>query len=90
MDRRHGRWMEFIETFPYVIKYKKGKDNVVADALSRRYTMLTTLLDSKVLGFIYIKELYVDDADFGDIYKHCMEKGSFDKFYLYDGFLFRV
>src|ERR1044071_774898 len=28
LDRRHGRWMEFIETFPYVIKYKKGKDNV--------------------------------------------------------------
>jgi hypothetical protein len=25
LDRRHGRWMEFIETFPYVIKYKKGK-----------------------------------------------------------------
>ena len=89
MDRRHGRWMEFIETFPYVIKYKKGKDNVVADALSRRYTMLTTL-DSKVLGFIYIKELYVDDSDFGDIYKHCMEKGSLDKFYLFDGFLFKV
>ena len=37
LDRRHGRWMEFIETFPYVIKYKKGKDNVVADALSRSF-----------------------------------------------------
>ena len=32
--------MEFIETFPYVIKYKQGKENVVADALSRRYTLL--------------------------------------------------
>ncbi|XP_073525656.1 uncharacterized protein [Phyllobates terribilis] len=89
MDRRHGRWMEFIETFPYVIKYKKGKDNVVADALSRRYTILTTL-DSKVLGFIYIKELYVDDSDFSAIYKQCLEKGSQDKFYLFDGFLFKV
>ncbi|XP_038877565.1 uncharacterized protein LOC120069820 [Benincasa hispida] len=28
--------VEFIVTFPYVIHYKKGKDNVVADALSRR------------------------------------------------------
>jgi len=89
LDRRHGRWMEFIETFPYVIKYKKGKDNVVADALSRRYTMITTL-DSKVLGFIYIKELYVDDSDFCDIFTHCMEKGSLDKFYLFDGFLFKA
>ncbi|CAA7046780.1 unnamed protein product [Microthlaspi erraticum] len=37
LNKRHARWAEFIETFPYVIKYKKGKDNVVADALSRRH-----------------------------------------------------
>ena len=40
LNRRHTKWVEFIESFPYVIKYKKGKDNVIADALSRRYTML--------------------------------------------------
>jgi len=28
--------MEFIESFPYVVKYKKGKENVVTDALSRK------------------------------------------------------
>ncbi|XP_024007306.1 uncharacterized protein LOC112083509 [Eutrema salsugineum] len=28
LKRRHAKWLEFIETFPYVIKYKKGKDNV--------------------------------------------------------------
>ena len=33
--------MEFIETFPYVIRYKQGKENVVADGLSRRYVLLT-------------------------------------------------
>ncbi|XP_056855628.1 uncharacterized protein LOC130505043 [Raphanus sativus] len=36
LNKRHARWVEFIETFPYVIKYKQGKENVVADALSRR------------------------------------------------------
>jgi hypothetical protein len=35
LNRRHAKWCEFIELFPYIIKYKKGKDNVVADALSR-------------------------------------------------------
>ncbi|KAF7800799.1 Transposon Ty3-I Gag-Pol polyprotein [Senna tora] len=35
-NRRHARWVEFIETFPYVIQYKQGKENVVVDALSRR------------------------------------------------------
>ncbi|PKI40571.1 hypothetical protein CRG98_039033 [Punica granatum] len=35
LNKRHARWVEFIETFPYVIRYKQGKENVVADALSR-------------------------------------------------------
>ncbi|XP_071678893.1 uncharacterized protein [Lolium perenne] len=37
LNKRHAKWVEFIESFPYVIKYKKGKDNVVADALSRKH-----------------------------------------------------
>ncbi|XP_051149220.1 uncharacterized protein LOC127263941 [Andrographis paniculata] len=37
LNKRHARWISFVDTFPYVIKYKKGKDNVVADALSRRH-----------------------------------------------------
>lgn len=28
LKRRHAKWLEFIETFPYVIKYKKGKENI--------------------------------------------------------------
>ncbi|KAL0375513.1 UNVERIFIED_CONTAM: Transposon Ty3-G Gag-Pol polyprotein [Sesamum radiatum] len=36
LSRRHAKWVEFIESFPYVIKHKKGKENIVADALSRR------------------------------------------------------
>jgi hypothetical protein len=34
LNKRHGKWSEFIESFPYIVKYKKGKVNVVADALS--------------------------------------------------------
>ena len=37
LSRRHAKWVEFIETFLYVIKYKQGKENIVADALSRKY-----------------------------------------------------
>ena len=43
LNHRHTKWVEFIETFPCVIKHKKGKENVIADALSRRYTMLSQL-----------------------------------------------
>ena len=34
LNCRHAKWVEFIESFPYIIKHKKGKDNVIADALS--------------------------------------------------------
>ncbi|KAG7547458.1 Retrotransposon gag domain [Arabidopsis suecica] len=43
LKRRHAKWLEFIETFPYIIKYKKGKENVVADALSRRHALISTM-----------------------------------------------
>ncbi|RDX81576.1 Retrovirus-related Pol polyprotein from transposon 17.6, partial [Mucuna pruriens] len=36
LQKRHVKCLKFIEIFPYVNKYKKGKDNILADALSRR------------------------------------------------------
>jgi len=43
LNKRHAKCVEFLEKFPYVIKHKQGKINVVADALSRRYTLLNIL-----------------------------------------------
>jgi hypothetical protein len=41
LNNCHAKWVEFIETFPYLIKHMKGKENIIADALSRRYTMFS-------------------------------------------------
>lgn len=87
LKRRHAQWLEYIETFPYIIKYKKGKDNIVADALSRRYTFITTM-EAKVLGFTYIKENYEEDPDFMNIYQDCTNTPT-SLFYIHDGFFFR-
>ncbi|KAH0716655.1 hypothetical protein KY290_012917 [Solanum tuberosum] len=87
LSRRHAKWVEFIETFPYVIAYKQGKENVVADALSRRYVLISTLT-SKLLGFDQIKFLYANDSDFGEIFAEC-KLGPFEKFNLQDEFLFK-
>ncbi|XP_052173757.1 uncharacterized protein LOC127789046 [Diospyros lotus] len=87
LNKRHARWLEFIEPFPYVIKYKQGKENVVADALSRRYVLLTSL-DARLLGFEHIKELYANDVDFANVFLAC-EKNAIGKFYRVEGYLFK-
>ncbi|XP_012487911.1 uncharacterized protein LOC105801125 [Gossypium raimondii] len=87
LNKRHAKWVEYLESFPYVIKNKKGKENIVADALSRRYTLLS-YLDSKLLGFALLKDLYATDDDFGEMFIACSNV-VIDKFYRYDGFLFR-
>ena len=81
LNRRHAKWVEFIETFPYVIKHKKGKENVIADALSRRYTMLSQL-DFKIFGLETIKDQYVHDAEFKDVLQNCKEGRTWNKFVL--------
>jgi hypothetical protein len=86
-NRRHAKWFEFIESFPYVIKHKKGKENVIADALSRRYALLTQL-DCKIFGLETIKDQYVHDADFKDVLLHCKDSKTWNKFVFNDGFAF--
>ena len=57
------------------------------NALSRRYVLLNTL-NTKLLGFEYIKELYPDDNDFGTIYVECRVLAK-DNFFRHNGFLFK-
>jgi hypothetical protein len=84
LKRRHAKWVEFIETFPYIVKYKKGKDNVVVDALSRRNVLLNQL-EVKVLGLENLKEMYNDDPEFLEPYIHCkMEKVGKNIIYMMD------
>ena len=33
---RQRRWMEFLEDYGFTLHYHPGKENVVADALSRK------------------------------------------------------
>ena len=73
--------------FPTSFGTKKGKENVVADALSRRYILLSSS-SAKLLGFEMLKELYKSDSDFEMIFENC-EKKAFGDFYQHEGYLFR-
>ncbi|WMV38006.1 hypothetical protein MTR67_031391, partial [Solanum verrucosum] len=72
LNKRHVKWIEFLETFPYVIQYKKEKENVVADALSRKHVLINTL-SSNLIGFECLKAVYPKDLVFAQIFKACEE-----------------
>ena len=80
-------WVEFIETFHYINKYKQDKEIIIADALSCRYVLLHTM-NTRLLGFEYVNQLYGNDSDFAKIYNACGHL-AFGKFYLMDGYLFK-
>ena len=67
---------------------KRGVQNVVADALSRKHSLLSTM-EVKVVGFEILKELYAADPYFGSIWQEC-EKGPFEQFLKHDGYLFKA
>jgi hypothetical protein len=75
--------------FPYIIKHKKGKDNIIADAFSRRYNMLSQL-DYIIFGLEMLKELYATDLDFKEAYDNCREGRTWQKFVIHDGLLYRA
>ncbi|KAL7593504.1 hypothetical protein Lser_V15G33880 [Lactuca serriola] len=70
LNKRHARWMEFIETFPYVIRYKKGKENVVADALSRRHNGFLFKESRLCIPKSSLRELLVREAHSGGLMGH--------------------
>ena len=71
LNKRHAKWVEFLEQVPYVIKHSKGKFIVVVGALSRRHDLICTL-ETKFIGFEHISELYEHDPNFSSKYSTCV------------------
>ena len=61
----------------------------MADALSRKNTLLLNRLEINVLGLDEIKDLYPSDPYFGSIFAKCSISKGFDDFYLHKGFLLK-
>lgn len=79
--------MEFIQAFSFVIRHKAGSQNQVADALSHRHSLITTM-QIRVQGFDSFRDLYRDDPDFKEIWSKC-DSGPFQQFSKLDGYLFK-
>ncbi|RDX77568.1 Tf2-9, partial [Mucuna pruriens] len=81
LNKRHAKW------------HKQGKDNIIADTLSRRHTLFA-MLEIKLLGFESLKDLYVSGDDFKKAYnsssKMLYHANSVNRgFFRHEGFLFK-
>ncbi|XP_057851724.1 uncharacterized protein LOC131061888 [Cryptomeria japonica] len=75
LHHRHVKWMEFLQSYTFTIKHKKGVANKVANALSRRsLTIQEVQLESA--GIHTIKDMYATDDDFMEIYKRAKGQTS--------------
>ncbi|KAI3819028.1 hypothetical protein L1987_12850 [Smallanthus sonchifolius] len=87
LNPRHAKWVELLQDFSFVIRHKAGSANTVADALSRRHA-LTTSVRLQVEGFGNFRALYPDDSDFRDVWVNCRLHPVHD-FTIHDGYLFK-
>ena len=59
VSSRHTSWIAYLQQFTFSIRHQSGKTNRVADALSRRPSVLTVMYTS-VTGFSALADLYSD------------------------------
>ena len=74
-----------------MIKHKAGVENKVADALSRRVSILI-VISNEVTGFERIKNDYESCPDFEEVYKSLADGlvHERDDYFLLDGYLFKA
>ena len=84
---KQARWQEFLAEFDYKLEYKQGKENVVADALSRRVELMATVLkpQSHLLG--RVREGLSHDVQAKNIVEFVKE-GKTRRFWLEDDLLY--
>ena len=65
---RHASQSSFLQQFTLSIKYRSGKSNGVANALSKRSYLLSTLHNQEI-SFVLLKDQYMSDPFFSQTVK---------------------
>lgn len=86
ISSRHASWIAYLQQFTFMIRHQSGKTNKVADALSRRHTLLATF-HASVPGVATFADAYESEPFFGRIWSDVASRVQTD-FVLHDGFLF--
>jgi hypothetical protein len=93
LNQKHAKWVEFLQSFTFVIKHTSGKSNKVVDALSR-VNLILQEFKVNTLGFDELIAMYKEDAYFQDIYAACENPVSNNRsqwldYMLQEGLLFK-
>eukprot|EP00253_Pinus_taeda_P015928 PITA_15928 len=70
LNHKHAKWVEYLQSFNFVLKHISGQANKVADALSRKALLLQESV-VQVFGFEHLWDLYQMDTDFREAYEVC-------------------
>jgi hypothetical protein len=90
LNKRHGKWVSYLQQFNFSIKHKSGSLNKVADGLSRRQNLLV-MMRTNVSGFEEFKESYKEDGKQWLVVQ-ALQQGNrvgFPNYWLEDGYLFK-
>ena len=93
MNHRHIKWVEFLQSYTFTIKHKKGTSNKVANSLRRRILVVHKIRLNNY-SIHSIKDMYKEDEDFGEAYKVCNEQSKiyhseFEEYVLQEGLIFK-
>ncbi|GJZ36585.1 transposon ty3-I gag-pol polyprotein [Tanacetum coccineum] len=70
LNKIHARWASFLEKFNYVIKNKSGASNKVADALSRKTTLLVTISNRLCIPNTSLRSQLIKEVHAGGLSAH--------------------
>lgn len=87
VSSRHASWIAYLQQFTFSIHHQSGKTNRVADALSRRHSLLTSI-HATVPGFASLADLYTQDSFFKRLFDDATA-GISTGYTLQHGFLFK-